>query len=461
MSGNGSSPPKRGATRTSSDSSRQATASHVVKQDLPNFYFDGSNYFRPCVGGFDRIKREDATLHLRKIGFAHRTAKSTQELSPCEEALYQLQIGKRVDYAGPLCGRPPGLYEEIKTRILCTRGPTMLDGMHGDSSPLNDFLFSLLGQHRDSYFEEQLFTFCGWLARARMALRNPDQHLPGQALALVGPRDCGKSLLQSLVTVMLGSREADPTLWLLKGSAFNSDLWAAEHLRLGDEELAEDGRERHLLRDRLKKLVVADLYPLHAKYRDAQSFRPIWRVTISGNEDGQSIAVLPPPTDSFADKIIYLKCFPPATPYHDGSEEAARAFWQRLMAAVPAFLDEVETTHIPEQLRSSRFYVREFHHPAVIELITDASPVAPLGELLGSWVSEMGEPVTGFAGEIFEQLSSWVGTNRINRYSKSAGHFGHQLSRLREFPRWSNRIRRVDRRIGANRQRQSLWEILP
>ena len=238
-------------------------------------------------------------------------------------------------------------------------------------------------------------------------LRIYEQHMPGQALALVGVKDCGKSLLQSLITRMLGGREVDASLYVLGQSSFNKELWSAEHLILGDDAMGDDGRERHGVRDRLKKIVVASIFPLHAKGRDAENFRPIWRVSISANDDDQSITVLPPLDDSFSDKIIYLRCYPPPRPFHDGTEDGRREFWKQLVSAIPAFIHEVESIEIPERyLGSSRFYVREFHHPHVVELINDADPVAPLGEFIDEWMtSESLQVVEGSAAEILGQLT--------------------------------------------------------
>jgi hypothetical protein len=158
---------------------------------------------------------------------------------------------------------------------------------------MEKLLFSLLGNGRDLFFREQYLTFCGWIFHARQALKNPYQHLPGQALAFVGPRDWGKSLMQLLITIMIGGRDADPCLWLVKGNDFNGSLWRAEHLRLGDEELIEDSRDRHGLRDRLKKMVTASVFPLHQKHQEAKDFRPIWRTIISCNDDGGSLGCPP------------------------------------------------------------------------------------------------------------------------------------------------------------------------
>ena len=317
------------------------------------FYFDGRRYYRPNKDAFEQISREDAMLNLRAAGYWHRLATGC-ELTPCEVVLHRVQMEHRVDYAGPICGRPPGLWQESGARILCTRGPAIISATKGDASPLVQFLASLLGKGRDLFFEKQFTTFVGWLLHARDAIRNHEQHLPGQVLGFIGPADCGKSLCQSIITPCLGGREADASLWLVRGNDFNSDLWGAEHLRLGDEELSEDHRRRHGLRDRLKKITTADVYPLHAKYCDAKSFRPIWRATLSANDDSDSISVLPMPIDSFADKIIYLKCYKPLEPYHDGSVQASKAYWQQLVKSIPAFLYKIENNPISEPNTETR-----------------------------------------------------------------------------------------------------------
>jgi len=425
---------------------------------LPEIYFDGISYFRKNAGktGYESIGRADVMLDLRKNGFPHNTARGI-ETSPCEDALHRLQLQNRVDYAGPFCGRPPGRYREKEITILCTRGPVIIEGVQGDSRPMKDFLESLLGKGRDPLFEQQRLTFYGWLKYGRTALRYHEQDLPGQALALVGPRDCGKSLNQTIITRGLGGREADPSLHLVKGNDFNANLWGAEHLRLGDEELMEDGRGGvHKLRERIKKVVTATLYSFHAKNVDAKDTRPIWRLSISGNDDSESVAVLPPPTDSFIDKVIYLKCYAPAEPYHDGSAAGRSAFWQRLMEALPAFLWEVDNLELPEEMRDSRFFVKAWHHPRIVELIEDASPVASLGELLASVIEKQrgGTPLEGTAVEIYKELGSV-----LSGISNNAAHFGHQLERLGKLEGWKDCISRSDRRIGPNKQRQTLWKI--
>ena len=163
-------------------------------------------------------------LHLRSIGFPHKLA-AFSELSPCEVVLNRIQTANRIDYAGPFCGRPAGIYRENGLIVLATQGPTIIEPKEGDAAPLLNFFNSLFGYRIDPFFERQVATFMPWLRQGRLALGNYSQSLPGQALGFVGPPDCGKSLAQSIITLVLGGRQADPSSVLVKGSDFNSGLW--------------------------------------------------------------------------------------------------------------------------------------------------------------------------------------------------------------------------------------------
>lgn len=431
--------------------------------EIPEMYFDGSRYYRPRRGSYDAIIREDAFLELRSRGFSDSCERG-ELMSPADRAAHVIQTSNRVHYAGAICGRPVGVHKEGDIMVLATSGPSIIEGKVGDPSPVEDFIADLLGRGQDEFALTQLHTFAGWLKHFRSALRNHEKHQPGQALALVGPPNCGKSLLQSIITLCAGGRGQDASLYLLGDSVFNKELWGAEHLFLDDDKLGDNGRESHAVRDRLKKLTVANVFNMHAKGKDAVGFRPIWRTTISANLDDESINVLPPPDESFGDKIIYLKCYPPARPFHDGSDEGRARFWESLTGALPAFLDDVDSFEAPEDRRASRFYVREFHHPDVLEAINGASPEGPLGELIDQWLSDRREvePIEKEASELFQMLRD-ANPYTLSGYTKSPRHLGHQLSRLSRLPRWKGRIEKRPRRIGGREMNQQVnfWRITP
>lgn len=432
--------------------------------EVPQLYFDGDKYFRRSLSGnsFESIIRQDAFLELRSLGFSERVP-DDGGLSPLERVAHTIQTQNRVHYAGALCGRPAGLHREGEIQILATTGPRMIEPGAGDPAPMIHFISELLGKDRDTHFKMQVMVFSGWLRHFRQALRNHHQHLPGQALALVGEKDCGKSLFQSLITYMTGGRSADASLCLLGKSDFNAEIWRAEHLTLDDDKLGDSGKESHAVRDRLKKLTVANLYNLHGKNRDAVAFRPIWRTTISANLDDESVNVLPPPDESFGDKIIYLKCYPPREPFHDGTEQGRGAFWERLVQSIPAFLSGVDAFGPPEEIRGSRFFIREFHHPDVLEAIFSNTQEAPLAELITEWTAEHPDLIEGPAASILADLTRWAGDGRVRMFTQSARHFGFQLGRLAKLPHWKERITRRSVRMGGRVKNDSVtvWTIHP
>lgn len=456
---------KRQAEAGSVDRLREAEARFAADIGRSPLFFDGRDYWRrEADGNFGRLCREDMRLHLGVLGF--RLSSLDGAPSPADCALHRLQTERRVVFAGPICGRPPGLLSENGMQILVTRGPKFIEPKAGDCPTITSLIANLLGRAAgDPLAPTQAAVFCGWLKLARIAVRNPHEHRPGQVLGLVGPKDCGKSLVQSaIITPALGGRVSDPSLYFVGGTAFSSDLWAAEHLAIGDKGLGEDGRERARLRDELKRVTASSDYPLHPKHKEAITLRPVWRVSLSANDDPESASNLPAIDASFADKIIYLQCYSPPAPFFDEGRPGARAdFAAKLADELPAFLASVDAFEIPAELRKSRFGVREFHHPQILDLIESSSPLVPVAEVLESWISswELTTPCVEHPSVALYGILDTRLDGRLRLISSGPKHLGHQLSRLAAAEGWRGRIIRRERRIGGRErnQLQTVWEI--
>ena len=292
------------------------------------------------------------------------------------------------------------------------------------------------------------------------ARRNPERHLPGHALILCGPPDCGKSLGQTLLTHLIGGREADPSLWLTGETSFNDRLWGAKHLLMGDKSPADDRRRRIRLRDEIKELVANSLYPLHPKGKAMLSLRPIWRITLICNDDHESAQLLPPLNEGFRDKVILLRCYPPKAPFPTRTAAQNERFFQGLLDDMPAFLHAVENFEVPPLIMGDRFGVKEFHHPALVELITDLSPVTPFGELIQEWTEEWTEDErSGPALKLYGQLREKVRATELKGYVRDGADFGRKLRELSRLDGWKDRIEQNSRRFGPNKQKQTIWTI--
>jgi len=195
---------------------------------------------------------------------------------------------------------------------------------------------------------------------------------------------------------------------------------------------------------------------VHRKYRGEITLRPIWRIFLSANDDPDSAFILPG-LGSLADKVIYLKCWKPPTPFPTvGSEEAA-AFWKTLVDAIPAFVAELDDFEIPKELWNSRFGVAEYHHPEIVDLIKSLSGEDELGDVLDSWLqTQLNPEIRKCAVDLYADLDDF--THGISRFTK---HLGHQLHRLSSEEGWRGRIRRTRRRRSMGLGRCLLIKLAP
>jgi hypothetical protein len=155
----------------------------------------------------DRFKRD-----LRFLGVASKPTDG-QLLSPADIVIKRVQETKYVNYEGALSGKQCGFYAENGVRFLVTSEPQIIQPEPGSFCNIDAVITNLLAGKQEPYASDQSHCFYGWLQRAYCALRDR-KFAPGQALTLAGPVEIGKSLLQNLITKILGGRCAKPALFL-------------------------------------------------------------------------------------------------------------------------------------------------------------------------------------------------------------------------------------------------------
>ena len=196
-----------------------------------------------------------------------------------------------VHFTGSLAGHRPGFYEANGVRFLVTEGPNIITPIAGDWSTIRRLVLNLLGAD-PHHGEKQVTTFFYWMRSGFESVAN-GQWRPSQILALAGPVGCGKSLLQRLITEVLGGRAADAFRYLNGGTEFNREMFGAEHLFIDDAQASTDKRTRLKMAAQLKSLAVGRDHQCHGKGRDAVNLRPLWRCSIAttaapvGREDAR------------------------------------------------------------------------------------------------------------------------------------------------------------------------------
>jgi len=400
---------------------------------------------------------------LKSLGFStgipkDESGKPLQPLSDADEALLWLQDHRDIDYHGKLCGRSVGFYEENGLRFLVTDSPVFIEPIPGAWPILEAVLHGLLCSGETSHRRTQWHTFLGWLQTSVVALRSGEIQ-QAQALALAGPTNCGKSLLQFLITHFLGGRAAKAAHFMNGRTDFNGELFEAEHLMLEDEFMSTRISDRLKLGAAIKNLTVStQTASCHRKHRHPVNLPGWWRVTITLNDDPEALLVLPPLDDHIEDKIILLRASRFDLPMPTGTSEERRKFQDTLLGEIPAFLHFLlHDYELPKPYRDPKRYVVEtWHHPEMRRAVEQLSPESELLALIDRSILSVASEDSwrGTAEELREELISDSETRR--EAERLLGNWPHAcgtyLGRLAK--KQPDRVQRVR----TNRKRE--WIIL-
>lgn len=406
-----------------------ATGSKLETVATIEAYYDAARQLyliRDARNGWVMVNETAIKRHLKQY---HRTKpKDDSPLSELEMRLNEIQTESNVAFAGPLAGTKPGLIEYDGRLILVTEGPRFLPSVPGSWPTLGAVIENVL---RDEVADQRPY-FYSWLKIAREALRE-GMNRPGQALCMAGPHDCGKSLLQGLITPLLGGRSAKPYGWMTGATDFNGDLFGAEHLMIEDEVSTTDNRSRRIFGARLKEVTVNAVQRCHAKNRTAVTLSPFWRLTITVNDEPENLMVLPPIDDSIEDKLILLRANKRPMPMPTTTHEQRAVFMGTLQAELPAFCAYLDGWEIPAGLRSERFGIRHYHHPELLRAIDDLAPEIKLLRLIEDAGIVDADQWTGSANELERKLRNIDAhtADRLFSYNTACGVYLGRLARKR------------------------------
>ena len=356
---------------------------------LPIWFYPPSEkyYFQNELMEYVPYTKTTLKLILKSWGLRGRTH-DDELLSPIDALIADVSYGKSVSYAGRLAGIKVGCYQMNGKRVLVTSDPVILEAKEGQFPMIE----SVVGQLFNGGEIDQRPYVYGWLKMGRKAVLEAFP-MPGQALVLAGPRNAGKNLFQDIITEALGGRAEKPYRYMVGKSEFNGDLFGAEHLCIADEVPFFDMPSRRVFGSKIKDMCVNSLQSCHGKHKEALTLYPIWRLTISVNDEPENLIMLPPLEESIEDKIMLLKVGKAKMPMNSDCPRSRVDFWKGLRAEIPGFIHFVEKYEIPEEYKESRFGIRAFQHPDLVEILTEMTHENRLMELLdiivipenGSW----------------------------------------------------------------------------
>jgi hypothetical protein len=358
-----------------SDTSERDPADLIKGLDI--YYDSGTKDFWATNNrrGWIKIGSSDVRRWLAQRGFRSRP-KNDENVSQIDSLLTAIQRSNDVDYAGPLAGYRAGVFVINTSRILVKDSPVLIQPSPGTWTLLRGIIENMLG------IEQQAFLF-GWLKVALESLASTKFRV-GQALTLAGPKDCGKSLVQQLITILLGGRAAKPHRYMSGATPFNADLFGSEHLMVEDEQPSIDIRARRSFGTKIKEICANTVHSCHAKHRSALSLTPFWRLSISVNDEPENLMILPPIDESLTDKLIILKAARHPMPMPSSSDEERSRFMDALKSELPHFAQFLFDWEIPADLVSQRYGIAHYQHPEILTALGTLAPETRLLELIDS-----------------------------------------------------------------------------
>ncbi len=382
---------------------QMTTITPPVESQAPVIYYDGSRYLLDSGERFIPIDQRSAIRHLKRSGIAE---------DEVEEEVCQIQTDGFVDYAGPLAGHSRGVHEAGGQRLLATSSPSVIQPGPGSWPTLKAVVTGLLGDDPEAG-NRQVETFLGWLKFARQSLTNGNRR-PGQALALAGPRQCGKSLLIDLIELAMGGRRGNPYPHFSGRTSFNGDLAGVELLAVDDDCGSSQIAARRHLAASIKSSLFAGSVRIEDKGKRAFTFKPCWRMVLAVNDEPEALMVLPPITEDLADKLILLHCHKRPLPMPAYTEEEREAFFAKLTEEMPAMLRALEAWDVPQELKEERCGIAHYHHPVILRALVELSPEGQLIGLVDALTTDglMNLPWTGTASELKSLLVTSDATRR-------------------------------------------------
>ena len=357
-----------------------------------------------CAKNSDGNWLREGADNLSRWMVAKRIAKDRDQASMiCGQAMDT----RSVDWSAPLAGYPEGYRTMGDARLLITAGPRLITAQAGEWPTIRSLLFGLFAGDAAA---EQFNSFVLWIKHRVQMLENVSWR-SGHILCLVGPVGCGKSLVQRLITEMLGGRVASPVAYFAgDASGFNAELFKAEHLAIEDEGSSTDPKSRLRMGDHWKRVAVNQDHRCHGKHQEALTLRPLWSCSVSLNDEGERLLVIPPMTADIVGKVMILKCSSPIDPFPTATDAAKAEYWRRLVSELPAFLAYCQTLAVvvkdtetrDERDERSRFGFVAYRSPEIMAETEGHAPEKELLELI-DLICFAGQ----FPAKIEESLVEW------------------------------------------------------
>lgn len=306
--------------------------------------------------------------------------------SRVQRFMNEVRTRQRVTEALPFVYRPQGKTEYMGDMYLNTATAKVLPPAPPLSAPNEDFhkagqrAFPFLHAFLTNFYapvrvrpahvpesvslrEVQLWHVLAWWQRIYLSGLNMSPRA-GQAIVTAGPRGRGKTMFTHAILAKSLGGSADGSAFLLGGEPWTSVVLHKPLITVDDDTVGDDIRKHNAYTTTLKKLVANSQATYNKKFGSAGRVEWLGRSAISCNLDPDSSRTIPSLTQSNADKVNLLLA-------GHGIDLPDRGEIDRLIGAELPHLLRWMVDWTPQGwllAGDERFYIRGFHHPALLEV---------------------------------------------------------------------------------------------
>lgn len=382
---------------------------------VDRIWFDDTRYWMVNGAGDEWVSMNLQSLklalkHLEVRPYLTKAEVAAGELmSPMDKLIHAVEMKGRIAWAGPLAGRPAGVYRMSGQLVLVTVSPVLIPPRVSD--PLDDGVpridyaalpyarpsdavvgecvgWPLLGLLWRNLFTclreadtkadvgaedyDQLIYWYAWLKRGLKSLYEAKRE-DGHGVLLAGEPGCGKTLTVWILHQLFGGRLARPLAWIEGRTQFNSSMFKAPLLVVDDEGSKTRIADRKQLGANYKQIVAVQAGEMEAKGKDRLELECFWRLLFCTNLEEQNLVVFPPLDNDIADKVMLFKAYSNGFPWPQAwsKQEIQDALRPELPYFLHWLLYEFE---LPDGMYSQRFGLKNWMHPEIVDKLEFLSP---------------------------------------------------------------------------------------
>lgn len=291
--------------------------------------------------------------------------------------------------------------------------------------------FPWIANYMEKIFrDEQRIYYLHWLMHYyRQALAGK----PGRGLALfiAGPVGVGKTFLSRQIHEKLFGGSMDASSYLTRADQFNTNLVSSPMWTIDDAVAQTDAKTREGYSQMIKMMTANEGVVMRGMHREG--FRAPWfgRLTVTMNDDPDSLKMLPMTDISIKDKIVVICAMDTGFKHGDWATDAM------IDAELPFFAAYLRDIEPDPEIWGGRFGIKAYQDPEIIARSESAGTTAGTKEILEAWVGYMNTDYrdvlewTGTATELDDVISAYPALHKsLQRQVKSVSDFQHDLRKL-------------------------------